>query len=211
MRASEIELLLPDVMRRALAPGTPMDALLAVMEDLHAPSEAILADLPAVVDPLRTPDRFVSMLARWVDLQRLNEAEGGGVEDARMRLLIAISARIGRRRGTARGLLEVLELATGHTGFAIDDSVPSVTRSGRADGPPIPFHIRVVAPASAARLLSLVRAIVEEEKPAHLTAEVVLAEASDAGVVDDQTVLMAPVDVPAGTRAPGPGPAGHGG
>ena len=144
MRASEIELLLPDVMRRALAPGTPMTALLAVMEDLHAPSEAILDDLPAVVDPLRTPDRFVPMLARWVDLQRLNDAEGGGVEDARMRLLIAISARIGRRRGTARGLLEVLELATGHTGFGDRHgrtlADPERSRRRSADPVPHPGH-----------------------------------------------------------------------
>lgn len=197
MRAAEIERLLPDVIRRAIRPGTPLAALLAVMEQLHAPSEAVLADLPAVVDPLRTPDRFVPMLAGWVDLQRLDEVPGGGVDRDRMRLLVGMSARIGRRRGTLRGLLEVLTLATGYSGFRVDDQVPGVTASGRPDGPPRPFHIRVTVPPDAAEVLDLVRAIVAEEKPAHLTAEVVLgqpgAAAGPAGGDADQTVLMAAV------------------
>lgn len=193
MRASEIERLLPDVIRRAVAPGSPLAALIAVMEQLHAPSEEVLGTLPSMIDPLRTPDRFVTMLARWVDLERLDEVPGGGVEPARMRLLVAMSASVARRRGTLAGLLDVLTVATGYTGFQVDDAVPSLTPAGRPEGPPRPFHIRVTVPADATGVLGLVRAIVEEEKPAHLTAEVVLAEAPPVGDPGDQTVLMSPV------------------
>ncbi|GAA2095528.1 hypothetical protein GCM10009841_06700 [Microlunatus panaciterrae] len=198
MRAAEIELLLPEVIRRTCVPGSPMAAMLAVMEGLHEPSEAVLADLPAVLDPLRTPERFVSMLSRWVDLERLAEADGGGIEPARMRLLVAMSAVLGRRRGTRRGLLDVLTLATGVEGFLIDEAVPG------ADGHPRPFHIKVTVPAGAADLVGLVGAIVEQEKPAHLTAEVVQADEAPApapGAEDEDTsatVLMPAVPAAGG-------------
>jgi phage tail-like protein len=175
MQADKIALLLPEVIRRAVVPGGPLAALLAVMEVQHGRSEGVLDDLPRVFDPLRTEDRFVPMLARWVDLERLDEG-GGAIELARMRLLVAMSARIGRRRGTLRGLLEVLTLATGLRGYTVDDRVPSVLPNGQA-GPPRPFHIKLTVPAEGAPLVELVRAIVEQEKPAHLTAEVVLAAA----------------------------------
>lgn len=174
MRAAELEMLLPDVIRRGAVDGSPLAALLAAIEQMHAPSESILADLPAVFDPLRTPSRFVSMLSRWVDLDRLEQADGGGIDRDRMRLLVASSAGLGRRRGTARGLLHVLTLATGYRGFLVDETVFD------DQGRPRPFHIRVVVPESANGVLKLIRAIVEQEKPAHLTAEVVLGEAPDA-------------------------------
>jgi phage tail-like protein len=196
MQADKIALLLPEVIRRAVVPGTPLAALLAVMEAQHHRSEAVLGDLPSVFDPLRTEDRFVPMLARWVDLQRLDEG-GGGIEVARMRVLVAMSARIGRRRGTRRGLLEVLSLATGLTGFALDDAVPSVLANGQP-GPPQPFHVKITVPSEGADVMELVRAIVEQEKPAHLTAEVVLAEPPHTEDPADHTVPMPTTVGPAG-------------
>src|SRR5439155_12835422 len=103
----------------------------------------------------------------WVDVQRLDEA-GAGIDVARMRLLVAMSARIGRRRGTLRGLLEVLRVATGISGFTVDDAVPSTQPNGQP-GPPRPFHIEITVPPDGAAVLELVREIVEQEKPAHLT------------------------------------------
>jgi hypothetical protein len=93
MQADKIALLLPEVIRRAVVPGSPLAALLAVMESQHHRSQTVLDDLPSVFDPLRTEDRFVPMLARWVDLERLDEG-GGAIELTRMRLLVAMSARI---------------------------------------------------------------------------------------------------------------------
>jgi phage tail-like protein len=197
MRANEIALLLPEVRRRAIVPYTPLDALMAIMEAQHAGSEEVLADLPAVFDPLRTTDRFVPMLAQWVDLQRLNDADGGGIEVARMRLLVAMSARIGRRRGTLRGLLEVLTIATGVGGYLVDDGVSTVLPNGQP-GPRRPFHITITVPAEGAAMVDLVRAIVDQEKPAHLTADVIVAEAAQTDDGDDHTVLMPPAPAAGG-------------
>ena len=45
MKQREIEQLLPGVFQRTAVPGSPLDALLGVMEGMHAPSEAVLAQL----------------------------------------------------------------------------------------------------------------------------------------------------------------------
>ena len=68
MRSLEIQRLLPGVFQRTLEPGRPLSALLDVMEALHAPSEAVLANLEALFNPYRTPDAFVPFLAQWVDV-----------------------------------------------------------------------------------------------------------------------------------------------
>jgi phage tail-like protein len=167
MLTPQIELLLPEVLRRTCVPGTPMAALLAVMEAHHDPAEAILANLAEFFDPLQTPDRFVPMLARWVDLDRLNS--DGGIEVGRMRLLVSMAAVIARRRGTRAGLLQVLQIATGVAGIEVDEAVPD------EDGAPRPFHIRVLLPAGADSMITVVETIVEQEKPAHITAEVAVA------------------------------------
>ena len=51
MRADHITLLLPEVYQRAVVPGSPLAALLDVMDAMHAPVEAALGGLPAVFDP----------------------------------------------------------------------------------------------------------------------------------------------------------------
>src|SRR5262245_44871149 len=71
MKQDEISRLLPAVFQRAVMPGTPLAALLAVMEELHAPVEGLLADLDAYFDPRRAPEPFLPFLARWVGLGRL--------------------------------------------------------------------------------------------------------------------------------------------
>lgn len=172
MQAERIALLLPEVYRRAIVPGTPLAALLAVMEQQHAPVEQILAELPDYFDPHRTPDRFVPFLARWVDLDRwLND--GSGEFDAgtgRLRQVVAAAAQLSRIRGTADGLRQALEIATGIAGVRIDEDAED------AAGRPRPFHIVVSLPRSAAAFEPLVRRIVQQEKPAHVTAEVVFSD-----------------------------------
>ena len=71
MRRTEIERLLPEVFRATIADGAPLAALLDTMASLHAPDEAVLDDLDGYFDPSRTDDRFVPLLSRWVDLERL--------------------------------------------------------------------------------------------------------------------------------------------
>src|SRR5262245_40338401 len=71
MKQQEIERLLPSIFQRTLRQSSPLDALLEVMEALHAPAETALARLDATLDVRRTADDFVPYLARWVDLDRI--------------------------------------------------------------------------------------------------------------------------------------------
>lgn len=176
MKRQEIAALLPSVMQRTVYPGGPLWTLLQLMDDLHAPAEEILATLAQVFSPYATPDDFVPYLAGWVDLDRLlDEDPTTGAPDfapgmGRLRELIAAAAMLSKWRGTQVGLLRFLETATGLTGFAVEEDVPA------ADGRPRPFHLRVTAPAAARPYADLVRRIVEQEKPAYVTAEVAFLE-----------------------------------
>lgn len=171
MRQASIERLLPAVVQRTLLPGTPLHALLAVMEALQAPAEAALDDLAATFDPYRAPDRFAPFLAGWVDLDRfvVFDAAGGSTLPSghgHLRNLVAIAPELSRWRGTARGLLRLLEVATGQRGFTVEERVPG------PDGRIRPYHVRVHAPAGATPYRRLVEHIVQSEKPAYLTAEI---------------------------------------
>lgn len=163
--------MLPAVVHRTLRPESPLAALLDVMEDLHAPSEAVLATLDERFDPRRAPDRFVPLLARWVDLDHLFEEGVGGdglpaaLELGHLRELVASATDLSRWRGTARGLVLFLETATGQRGFAIDEQIAG------ADGEIRPFHLSVTAPASSRTRRALLEKIIEREKPAYVTYE----------------------------------------
>lgn len=160
MKSAEIARLLPGVFQRTVRAGSPLAALLAAMEALHAPSEAVLSELDALFDPRRAPERFVPFLARWVDLD-LPVTTGLG----RLRELVAAGVELSRWRGTARGLLLFLSTATGRRDFELDERV-----SG-ADGRPRPFHIRVRAPGELAPHRTMLERIIEMEKPAYVTYE----------------------------------------
>jgi len=174
VRRAEISRLLPFVFQRTLAPGTPLEAVLAVMEVLHEPSEHILADIDSIFDPIRTRPEFVPLLARWVDLSwtfdrhvldpRL-EGESGPLSTGlgRLRELVAAAPALAQWRGTRIGLIRFLETATGVADFEIDDAPLA------ADGSPRPFHLIVHAPREAAPYHALIRRIVEVEKPAYVT------------------------------------------
>jgi phage tail-like protein len=173
MRRSEIERLLPEVFQRTLTPGGPLGAVVDAMEALHAPCEAVLAEVDRTFSAWRAPDRFVPALARWVDLDRL-VATGADGADApgerrpstslgRLRELIATAAYLSQWRGTAHGLTLFLTTATGQSGFVIEEALAG------PDGRPRPFHIRVRAPAGAAPHRALIERIVEQEKPVYVT------------------------------------------
>lgn len=177
MKRNAIRQLLPGIFQRTALPGNPLIALLEVMEKLHGPSEQILQNLSATFDPRRTPDSFVSFLARWVDLEWLFEEyldERRGPEFmrlpfatglGRLRELVAAATSLAHWRGTAKGLLLFLETAIGTDGFEIDERVIG------PDGLPKPFHIRIRAPQSTAPYAALIESIIEYEKPAHVTYE----------------------------------------
>ena len=185
MKRTEIELLLPSVIRRTIRDGNPLAVVLDMMESLHSPSEQVLVELDSYFDPLRTTDSFVPFLACWVDLDRLFEevpsrrwqstfssqlmTSGRG----RLRELVATSAYLSQWRGTSKGLLLFLKTATGIRNFTIDEDV--VDENGR----PKPFHIRVNAPSESAPYRNLIERIIEMEKPAHVTYELVFEKGAN--------------------------------
>jgi phage tail-like protein len=173
MKQNEIAALLPEIFQRTILPGTLLDALLAVMEDLHLPSEAVLDDLDSYFDPYRAPEPFIRFLAAWVDLTPLlREAHEIFEPDApplssgsgRLRELVSLAAPLSQWRGTRSGLQRFLETATGVTGFEIDEQpVDELTGEIR------PFHIHIRAPQATQRFQPLLEKIIEMEKPAYVT------------------------------------------
>jgi len=177
MKAGEIAAVLPAVFRDILPNDPTLAALLDISEALQDPVELRLADLSLVFNALVTDDRFAPMLAGWVDLVWLyadDDAEletaaqawsDSGIPAGRLRLLIGAAHTLSQERGTARGLVRFLEIATGVTGFGVDDAL----------GPDTPFHLRVRVPAAAASQVTLIERIVNAEKPAYVTWEAVPA------------------------------------
>lgn len=168
---------LPENFRFAAGrPDGAMAAMLAAMEALHEPDEAIIAGIDGYVSPYRAPDEFVMLQASWLGLDRYFDWSGGrpgsgqpkyaaGV--GQLRLLTGEAAELLRRRGMHDTLLRFLELATGVPGFTIED--------GKPDGTSHPFHFTLRAPAAAQPLARLIARIVEGERPAHATYDIVIA------------------------------------
>jgi phage tail-like protein len=167
MQRQAIERLLPAAFQRAAVDGSPLAALLDVMEAMHAPDEAVLADIDDLFAPYRAPDRFIAYLARWVALDHLVNQPRPGVASqlmpiGRLRDLVAQGATLARWRGTPYGMRLALRTATGVDGFVIDEPVDR------------PFHIVVRVPQAAAAQLALIVRLVEAEKPAATTSEVLV-------------------------------------
>lgn len=176
MELVRIKQLLPGIFRRTIRPGTPMFALLKVMEALHQPSEAVLGRLDAIFDPRRTSARFVPFLAHWLDLHHVliepgSEEHGdparlwSTINTGRLRELVANAAHLSGWRGTANGLRMFLETATGETGFEIDEQIIG------SDGQPKPFHFRIRIPKVLAPQIRMIERIIQSEKPAYVTFE----------------------------------------
>jgi phage tail-like protein len=185
MKRTEIKTLLPEVFQRTCRrdqttgqTGGLLDALLAVMEALHAPAEAVLAELGSAFDPRRTRETFVPFLARWVDLERIfapndplarqgRSRPAGSIALGRLRELTASAAWLSKWRGTLPGLQRFLQIATGEHAFIIRENLD-------AQGQTCLFHFTVQAPATLAPHRPLLERIIESEKPAYCTYDLVL-------------------------------------
>ncbi|MEU5722177.1 phage tail protein [Micromonospora sp. NPDC047738] len=174
MRRAAIERLLPAAYQRAAGPGSVLGALLDVMEALHAPDEAVLADVDALFAPYRAGDGFVAYLTRWVAMDHVVAAPRADaplpLPVGRLRDLVAHGALLARWRGTPYGMRTALELATGVSGFLLEEPADR------------PFHVVVRVPPAAADQLAVITRIVEAEKPAAVTAEIVTAVPSPPSV-----------------------------
>jgi phage tail-like protein len=176
MERTHIARLLPEAYQGAIRADNPLGAVLAAMEALHAPAEARLDTLDAQVDPLRADEPFVFMLADWLGLAGYLDWSGGrpgfgmpsfAAGTGRLRLLVAEAVELGRSRGARSTLERFLTVATGLSGITIEDAI------GDAAGRPLPFHLRVTLPAAAGRYADLIGRIVDAERPAHATYEIV--------------------------------------
>jgi phage tail-like protein len=176
MKSSEIERFLPTVIRRTVRRGNPLMAILEVMSALHEPSEDLLAKLDCIFNPFRTPASFVPFLARWLDLERIFDGAYTPASNGRspistgldcLRALTASASYLSQWRGTKKGLDHFLEIVTGANEFTIEEQVIG------PDGAPIPFHLRVIAPGSAQPHRALIERVIESEKPAYVTYEIV--------------------------------------
>ena len=183
MRASDIQQFLPEVYRRTVREGGVLSAMLEAMDALHAPAERRLDSFDTALDPRRAEPAFVTYLAGWLDLEGLfdvpqdrpakgtgngNDLSNAAVFPAglgRLRELVAAAASLGRRRGTAEGLRQFLEIATGLDGFTLEEQVAGT------DGHPRPFHVRIRCPAAAGHSRTLIDRIIRREKPAYVTYE----------------------------------------
>jgi phage tail-like protein len=174
MRRQAIERLLPAVYQRTAGPGGVLGAVLDVMEQLHAPDEARLETVDDLFAPYRTPDAFVAFLASWVALDPfatpgsasgLGNGRAASVPVGRLRDLVATGAELAQWRGTATGLIGMIETALGVSGVQVQEP------PGRA------FHFVVRVPAAAAGQVDLVRRITEAVKPAATTYEVTILDA----------------------------------
>ena len=177
MRADRIARFLPETYRAAYeAPDSLLKVVLGVMETMQKPGEDILDGLDSYLDPVRTPDRFVPMLAGWLDLAQYLEEnpspQRGLVQHHfapglnQLRLLITRATDLNKRRGTRVALQDFLKLATGIAGFHVEENPPDGQGNTR------PFHIRVHAPDAARVYHGLITRIVDRERPAYVTYEI---------------------------------------
>jgi len=189
MKTQQIRQLLSEVFQKALARGGALDAILDLMEKLHAHPEHVISNLDQYFNPNIAPPEFIALYAHWLnlgDVLQLTagniqsssgwEASGGKESDgiARMRELLLVAADICRWRGTRRGLKLFLETATGISGFHIDED------NTDAEGASRPFHIQIHAPEGAARFQQLILKIIEREKPAYVTFDLEFASGGGA-------------------------------
>lgn len=190
MKQDAIEQLLPEIFQQTLRSGGPLSEILGIMEIMQEPAEQALDHLEVYFSPYRAPDRFVPLLARWMDLDRFFSAHANKFEDpdrfvppistgmGRLRELINATIYLSQWRGTAKGLQLFLETATGACGFRIEDDVSD------SDNLPRPFHIRVWAPALVVEHRPLIIRIIEQEKPAYVTYELIFDAKSKRGKND---------------------------
>lgn len=180
MEAATIAKLLPEFYRESLIPGGVLDAALEVMARFITPAETALSSLDGWFDPRRAPDDFLIMVATWVALgpyvQGADFDSSGGrgalsIDPGNLRELVARGAVFSRQRGTRGTLLSMLEIATGISGgFRVVENPPD--EAGR----PQAYAFRVEAPAAARSMSDIIARVVEREKPAFATAEIVYAE-----------------------------------
>jgi phage tail-like protein len=142
----------------------------AALDTVLAPVFATLDNLPAYFDPEVAPADFLDWLAGWVGIEP-NETW----PDSQRRQLVASATHLYALRGTAQGIVKLVEIFTGVT--------PDIEENGGVDwsetpGNPLPgspgawVKVRIRDDATHAVDEQVVRRLVAVAKPAHVVAEV---------------------------------------
>src|SRR5918992_1563352 len=102
MRHQAIERLLPSAYQRAATAGSVLRTLLEVMQDMHAPDEAVLDSVDEQFEAYRARDQLLPFLARWLALDHLVPQSGAQLPMpvGRLRDLLAEGASLAQLRGT---------------------------------------------------------------------------------------------------------------
>lgn len=139
---------------------------LGAFDSLLAPLLATLDNLDAYLDPATTPEDFLAWLGEWVAVS-VDETW----DEDRRRAFVARGAELYRRRGTAAGLKEHLEIHTGRkvevteNGATAWSAKPGTPPPGRAQ--PLVVVTMVVDDPKAVDRAKL-EAVIAAAKPAHV-------------------------------------------
>jgi phage tail-like protein len=127
----------------------------SAFDDAFAPIIATLDGLPGYVDPWLAPTDFLEWIAGWVGVE--NDETW---TDAQRRAIVAGAALVHRRRGTARGIEDVVRMTLA------DDCQVEVVESGSAQAPVVTVRVHVadVDAVDVRRVDALVTGV----KPAHV-------------------------------------------
>jgi phage tail-like protein len=136
------------------------------LDEVLAPVPSALDNFSAFLDPQLTPPDFLEWLAGWVGI----EIDHTWPVDRR-RKMVANATDMFRRRGTADGLADLVELFVGvrpeivEGGGVAWSQSPDGQMPGQADAPLV-VRLRMAQPAPA--VLSRLDKLVTANKPAHL-------------------------------------------
>ncbi len=169
---------------------------LGAFDTLLAPLLATLDNLDAYLDPATTPEDFLAWLGEWVAVS-VDETW----DEDRRRAFVARGAELYRRRGTAAGLKEHLEIHTGRkvevteNGATAWSAKPGTSLPGRAQ--PLVVVTMVVDDPKAVDRTKL-EAVIAAAKPAHVPHRLDIVAAA--------TRAPKPKARPSSEPAPPPGP-----
>jgi len=206
---SEFELINPHPLAESL-PGVYRDAwiderrrtarepfgtrFISALDTVLAPVLATLDNLPAYFDADTTPEDFLAWLGEWVAAS----VDDGWPEDRR-RAFVGQAAELYRRRGTAAGLRDHVQIHTGGIVEIVENGASSWSAKpeGKLPGSPEPVVVvRVTVDDPGSIELTKLEAMVHASKPAHVVhrVEIVGTEqrASRKAKAADETSKKAP-------------------
>ncbi len=143
---------------------------LLIFEEMLAPLDRQIANLPAYFDPDTTTEEMLTWLAEWVGI-----VFDDRVPVERRREAVNNAVRIYRRRGTRSGLADFIESVTG-TRPEIEE--PTLAELSRDSSLAFSFTVKMTVPADSPIEEDLVQRVIDMQKPAFAASTLVFARAS---------------------------------